>query len=147
MNSIGAGLRVDFHMRSYTSTARAQSPFMAFFKRRGIWQNGAAVCRNKRSDISFRSNSAGVLYKCGLAKHTYSDFVANGMSARKPEQFVADDPDLPINPVIEAYKKDVDRTLIREQLSRSVEERLAGLEGMYIFWLEAQRELQRKRSA
>ena len=31
------------------------------------------------------------------------------------------------DPVIEAYKKDVDRTLIRENLRRSVEERLENL--------------------
>jgi hypothetical protein len=33
-------------------------------------------------------------------------------------------PDLEPDPVIEAYKKDVDRTLIREQLRRSVDERV-----------------------
>lgn len=33
------------------------------------------------------------------------------------------DPD----PVIEAYKRDVDRTLIRESLRRSIEERIAAL--------------------
>jgi hypothetical protein len=31
------------------------------------------------------------------------------------------------DPVIEAYKKDVDRTLLRENLRRSVEERLRDL--------------------
>ncbi len=31
------------------------------------------------------------------------------------------------DPVIEAYKKDVDRTLLRENLKRSVEERLRDL--------------------
>jgi len=30
---------------------------------------------------------------------------------------------IPPNPVIEAYKKDVDRTLIRQNLMRTVEER------------------------
>ena len=34
---------------------------------------------------------------------------------------------LPPDPVIEAYKKDVDRTLLRENLKRSVEERLRDL--------------------
>jgi hypothetical protein len=37
--------------------------------------------------------------------------------------WLADEPD----PVIEAYKKDVDRTLLRENLKRSVEERLRDL--------------------
>jgi hypothetical protein len=36
-------------------------------------------------------------------------------------------PSLPPDPVIEAYKKDVDRTLLRENLRRSVEERLRDL--------------------
>jgi hypothetical protein len=34
---------------------------------------------------------------------------------------------LPPDPVIEAYKKDVDRTLIRENLKRSPEERARNL--------------------
>jgi hypothetical protein len=37
------------------------------------------------------------------------------------------------DPVIEAYKKDVDRTLIRERLKRSVEERLSDLMAMQRF--------------
>jgi hypothetical protein len=44
------------------------------------------------------------------------------------------------DPVIEAYKKDVDRTLIRENLRRSVEERLRDLMRMQRFaedWREA----------
>lgn len=36
-------------------------------------------------------------------------------------------PDLEPDPVIDAYKKDVDRTLLRENLKRSVEERLRDL--------------------
>ena len=34
---------------------------------------------------------------------------------------------LDLDPVIEAYKKDVDRTLLRENLKRTVEERLRDL--------------------
>jgi hypothetical protein len=37
------------------------------------------------------------------------------------------------DPVIEAYKKDVDRTLLRERLRRSVEERLRDLMSMQAF--------------
>jgi len=36
-------------------------------------------------------------------------------------------PTIEPDPVIEAYKKDVDRTLLRENLKRSVEERLRDL--------------------
>lgn len=37
------------------------------------------------------------------------------------------DPRTTSDPVVEVYKRDIDRTLIRENLKRSVEERLAGL--------------------
>lgn len=33
-------------------------------------------------------------------------------------------PDLEADPVIEAYKKDIDRTLLREQLRRTADERV-----------------------
>lgn len=35
----------------------------------------------------------------------------------------------PVDPVIEAYKKDVDRTLIREQLRRTPDERVQRMIG------------------
>jgi hypothetical protein len=41
------------------------------------------------------------------------------------------EPDLPPDPVIEAYKKDIDRTLVREMLKRTVEQRLRALMSMY----------------
>lgn len=37
------------------------------------------------------------------------------------------DPAIEPDPVIEAYKKDVDRTLIREQLRRTVDERVRNM--------------------
>jgi hypothetical protein len=40
---------------------------------------------------------------------------------------------LALDPVIEAYKKDVDRTLLRERLRRSVDERLRDLMSMQAF--------------
>ena len=51
------------------------------------------------------------------------------------------------DPVIEAYKKDVDRTLIRENLKKSVDERLRSLVAQERFAQElrrAMREAQRK---
>jgi len=45
----------------------------------------------------------------------------------------------PVDPVIEAYKKDVDRTLIRENLRRSPEERLLALMEMQRFAVELRR--------
>ncbi len=35
--------------------------------------------------------------------------------------------ELPLDPVIEAYKRDVDRTLLRENLERTIEQRLERL--------------------
>lgn len=43
------------------------------------------------------------------------------------------------DPVIEAYKKDVDRTLIRESLKLTVEERLANLAALQEFAEEFRR--------
>ncbi len=42
-------------------------------------------------------------------------------------------------PVIEAYKRDVDRTLIRENLKLSVEERLQKLTALQQFAIELRR--------
>jgi hypothetical protein len=44
-----------------------------------------------------------------------------------------------VDPVIEAYKKDVDRTLIRENLTKSYEERVRTLEQMIEFVAEVRR--------
>ena len=43
------------------------------------------------------------------------------------------------DPVIEAYKKDVDRTLIRENLKLTVEERFRNLEALQEFAEEVRR--------
>jgi len=48
-------------------------------------------------------------------------------------------PRAPVDPVVEAYKKDVDRTLLRENLRKSVDDRLRALAD----WQEFGRELQR----
>ena len=45
---------------------------------------------------------------------------------------------LPIDPVIEAYKRDVDRTLLRENLKLTMEQRLQDLERMQSFVEELQ---------
>ncbi|MBI4872553.1 MAG: hypothetical protein HY814_13415, partial [Candidatus Riflebacteria bacterium] len=43
------------------------------------------------------------------------------------------------DPVVEAYKPGVDRTLLLENLKRSPTERLRRLQAMYEFWLAARR--------
>jgi hypothetical protein len=43
------------------------------------------------------------------------------------------------DPVIEAYKKDVDRTLLRQNLRRTVEERMANLAALQDFMAELRR--------
>ena len=50
------------------------------------------------------------------------------------------------DPVIEAYKKDVDRTLLRENLRRSVAERLANLQALQRLAEEARKAGRRSRS-
>lgn len=52
---------------------------------------------------------------------------------------MAEEDPLPPDPVIEAYKKDVDRTLIRENLTKSHEERVLALQQMLDFVGEVQR--------
>lgn len=59
--------------------------------------------------------------------------------ARNPVPSVPLEPD----PVIEAYKKDVDRTLLRENLKRTVEQRFETLMAMARF-REALREAGRR---
>ena len=44
-----------------------------------------------------------------------------------------------VDPVIEAYKRDIDRTLLRENLRKSVEERLAALVALQRLAEEARR--------
>ena len=51
---------------------------------------------------------------------------------------------LPPDPVIEAYKKDVDRTLIRENLKLTVQERLDNLVSLQEFADELQKHLKKK---
>ena len=46
---------------------------------------------------------------------------------------------LPSDPVIEAYKRDVDRTLLRQNLRRSVTERVANLVALQRLAAEARR--------
>jgi hypothetical protein len=53
---------------------------------------------------------------------------------------------IPRDPVIEHYKKDVDRTLIRENLKLSVEERLVKLEEHLEFAEELRRAGKRARA-
>jgi len=48
------------------------------------------------------------------------------------------------DPVIEAYKKDIDRTLIRENLKMTVDERLENLMRLQQFADELQKALRKK---
>lgn len=49
------------------------------------------------------------------------------------------EPQFETDPVIEAYKRDIDRTLLRENLRKSVEERLAALVALQHLAEEARR--------
>jgi hypothetical protein len=50
------------------------------------------------------------------------------------------------DPVVDAYKKDVDRTLLRENLRRTVSERFRRLEELYEFAMELRRAGDRARA-
>ncbi len=54
-------------------------------------------------------------------------------------------PTIEPDPVIEAYKRDIDRTLIRQNLKRSVQERLEALIELQSFADELRRAGQRAR--
>jgi transcriptional regulator with XRE-family HTH domain len=49
------------------------------------------------------------------------------------------------NPLVEAYKKDVDRTLLRENLRKSVDERLRSLAELKEFGRELERSVRARR--
>ena len=51
------------------------------------------------------------------------------------------------DPVIEAYKKDVDRTIIRENLKLTIEERLRKHQNAQVFFEELRRAGERARKA
>lgn len=53
--------------------------------------------------------------------------------------------DLEPDPVIDAYKKDVDRTLLRENLKLSADERLRNLAAMVRFDVELREAVRRRR--
>ena len=55
--------------------------------------------------------------------------------------------DIPVDPVVEAYKKDVDRTLLRENLRRTVDERIQRLMDLQRFAAELHKAGPRARSA
>ena len=54
--------------------------------------------------------------------------------------------DTPTDPVIEAYKAGIDRTLLRENLKRTPTERLERLQSMTRFYEEAQQALRERQS-
>jgi hypothetical protein len=53
--------------------------------------------------------------------------------------------DLPKNQVIEAYKRDIDITMVRESLKRTPQERVDALVAMHRFVDEARRARERKK--
>ncbi|MGH9369767.1 MAG: hypothetical protein ACRD3M_19115 [Thermoanaerobaculia bacterium] len=64
--------------------------------------------------------------------------------SRKSQPAVPAGATLEPDPVIEAYKKDVDRTLLRENLKLTVEERLIKLSQFQRFLEELRGSVQRK---
>jgi prevent-host-death family protein len=67
------------------------------------------------------------------------DSLERAGSALASESVDATELDLEPDPIIEEYKTHVDRTLLRENLRRTVEERVAGLVALQALAAEAQR--------
>ena len=59
------------------------------------------------------------------------------MTPRRP--YADEDPALAPDPVIDAYKRDIDRTLLRQNLRKSVEERVLALMALQRLAEEARR--------
>jgi hypothetical protein len=70
--------------------------------------------------------------------------VSHGGSIRRPDNQIAAD-ELDPDPVIEVYKKDVDRTLIREMLKLTPEERILKLQDFVTFAVELQKAVRQLR--
>ena len=55
---------------------------------------------------------------------------AGSFGPKRSPPMPARDPDPETDPVVEAYKRDIDRTLLRQNLRRSVTERVANLSAL-----------------
>ena len=104
-------------------------------------QDAAAALKRLKTSrepvvITQRGRAAAVL----LSLEEYEHLIAHGernvelsVALKEPEstyrveQGIPSAPDIPLNLVIEAYKKDIDRTLLVENLRKTVPERMAGL--------------------
>jgi hypothetical protein len=71
--------------------------------------------------------------------------VVDGAAARYHRDIVTEKPPLPKDPVIEAYKKDVDVTLLLENLKRTPQERLDRMISMLRLTEEMQRAMKARR--
>jgi hypothetical protein len=79
---------------------------------------------------------------------SYQRFVSALAGVETPEAGWGREPAaLEADPVIEAYKQDVDRTLLRENLRRTVEERVSNLVALQALTLEARRAGEAARAA
>lgn len=54
-------------------------------------------------------------------------------------------PSAPVDPVLDAYKRDVDRTLLRENLRKTVDERIRSLDELRRLSMEARRAVRNAR--
>ncbi len=98
----------------------------------------AALTQRELADRVGTSQSAIARLEAGAANPTVETLVrcaaATGHTLRL--EFV---PENPPDPVVECYKQDVDRTLLRENLKKSVDERIRSLAD----WQTASKELRR----
>jgi len=95
--------------------------------------------------LTVNGKAALVVQAAGAYGHAAETLTVREAPSADPPR--GEDPALDPDPVIEAYKKHVDRTLLRENLRRSVDERLAALLSLQRLADEARRAGQAARAS
>lgn len=81
----------------------------------------------RRPEVLTVNGKAEVIVQDASAYQDLVDALGKREQAPRTRSAPTPTPDLEPDPVVEAYKAHVDRTLLRENLSRTVEERMANL--------------------
>lgn len=125
------------------------------------WSNRTFFVINPDREIEERlSDFAERWKKCGQLLHRASRSPGSSSANRSVENTTLEDIDFPANrpiqmrsaelepdPVVEAYKRDIDRTLLRQNLRRSATERVRNLIALQRLAVEARRAGQKREDA
>jgi hypothetical protein len=74
------------------------------------------------------------------------EYKVSGIESQAHPDQSEGEPPIPPDPVIEAYKRDVDRTLLIENLKLTVEERIRNLQSLVDFLFEMRKSVQNSHS-